>query len=336
MFRNSLISVIVPVYNVEKYLPQCLNSIINQTYENLEIILINDGSTDNSGNICDEYAKRNSRIKAIHKENGGASSARNIGLDICKGDYIGFVDSDDWIELDMYESLYKYMREKDVDITCFGFSYAYINKNLYHNSPENFLYSKNPKFMYEIFSNQYYGEMMCNKLFKKFIFDGIRFPENKMTEDAFIFFDILEKVNGVYISAERKYFYRMRDNSVTHSEFNPKLLDCLDLNEYFLKLAYTKYQLLIPKIIIKCLRVDYFVLSKLVISKQLSENYRTAIYLQKKMRKNINSIIKTSELNIIEKIGFLSLIINFNLFRYLLKSKNFMKLLIGKKMISYP
>jgi len=236
----------------------------------------------------------------------------------------------------MYESLYKYMREKDVDITCVGFSYAYINKNLYHNSPENFLYSKNPKFMYEIFSNQYYGEMMCNKLFKKFIFDGIRFPENKMTEDAFIFFDILEKVNGVYISAERKYFYRMRDNSVTHSEFNPKLLDCLDLNEYFLKLAYTKYQLLIPKIIIKCLRVDYFVLSKLVISKQLSENYRTAIYLQKKMRKNINSIIKTSELNIIEKIGFLSLIINFNLFRYLLKSKNFMKLLIGKKMISYP
>lgn len=108
------------------------------------------------------------------------------------------------------------------------------------------------------------------------------------------------------------------------------------MNEYFLKLAYTKYQLLIPKIIIKCLRVDYFVLSKLVISKQLSENYRTAIYLQKKMRKNINSIIKTSELNIIEKIGFLSLIINFNLFRYLLKSKNFMKLLIGKKMISYP
>ena len=110
MFRNSLISVIVPVYNVEKYLPQCLNSIINQTYENLEIIFINDGSTDNSGNICDEYAKRNSRIKAIHKENGGASSARNIGLDICKGDNIGFVDSDDWIELDMYESLYKYMR----------------------------------------------------------------------------------------------------------------------------------------------------------------------------------------------------------------------------------
>lgn len=104
--KDDLISVIVPVYNVEKYLHKCINSILNQTYKNLEIILIDDGSTDNSGKICDEYALKDNRIKVIHKENGGLSSARNAGLDICSGDYIGFVDSDDYIAEDMYEYLY--------------------------------------------------------------------------------------------------------------------------------------------------------------------------------------------------------------------------------------
>ncbi|HJA50079.1 MAG TPA: glycosyltransferase, partial [Candidatus Fusicatenibacter intestinipullorum] len=94
------ISVIIPVYNVEKYLKRCLDSVINQTYKNLEIILIDDGSTDNSGKICDEYAQKDERIIVIHKENGGVSSARNKGLDICIGDYISFIDSDDWINLE--------------------------------------------------------------------------------------------------------------------------------------------------------------------------------------------------------------------------------------------
>ena len=102
---KELISIIVPIYNVEKYIHKCIESIINQTYKNLEIILVDDGSPDNCGNICEEYAKNDSRIKVIHKENNGLSSARNAGLEICKGDYIGFVDSDDYIELNMYEVL---------------------------------------------------------------------------------------------------------------------------------------------------------------------------------------------------------------------------------------
>ena len=96
------ISVIIPVYNVEKYLKRCLDSVINQTYKNLEIILVDDGSTDNSGKICDEYAKNDKRIIVIHKENGGVSVARNIGLDICTGDYVNFIDSDDWIDLKFF------------------------------------------------------------------------------------------------------------------------------------------------------------------------------------------------------------------------------------------
>ena len=117
----SLISVIVPIYNVEKYLDRCVDSIINQTYKNLEIILVDDGSPDNCLAICDSWAEKDRRIKVIHKENGGVSSARNSALDIASGDYIGFVDSDDWIEPDMYEILIKNAKKYDADISrCAG------------------------------------------------------------------------------------------------------------------------------------------------------------------------------------------------------------------------
>ena len=114
---QALISVIIPVYKVEKYLDRCLESIVNQTYKNLEIILIDDGSPDNCPAICDEYAQKDSRIKVIHKANGGVSSARNKGIDVATGDYIGFVDSDDWIEPDMYETLIKNAEQYNSDIS---------------------------------------------------------------------------------------------------------------------------------------------------------------------------------------------------------------------------
>ena len=129
-----LISIIVPVYNVEQYLDDCLVSILNQTYKNLEIILIDDGSTDNSGKICDEYAKKDSRIIVFHKENGGVSSARNAGLRIAKGIYIGFVDPDDWIAEDMYEVLYLNAKKYDADVSVCK-SKIVINRNLKSNAP---------------------------------------------------------------------------------------------------------------------------------------------------------------------------------------------------------
>ena len=116
-----LISVIVPVYNVEQYLPKCIDSILAQTYENLEIILVEDGTKDSSGVICDEYAAKDARIRVIHKENGGLSSARNAGMEIARGEYFGFVDSDDWIEPEMYENLMALAQKYDADVFVKGY-----------------------------------------------------------------------------------------------------------------------------------------------------------------------------------------------------------------------
>ena len=117
---NPKISIIVPIYNVEKYLPKCIDSIINQTLENIEIILVNDGSTDSCAEIIESYANKDNRIKVIHKKNGGQSSARNMGLDIAKGEYIGFVDSDDWLHYDMYENMYKSIKKVNSDLCVCG------------------------------------------------------------------------------------------------------------------------------------------------------------------------------------------------------------------------
>lgn len=122
------ISIVVPIYNVEKYLDQCVKSIINQTYKNLEIILVNDGSIDNSGKICDKYKRQDNRVIVIHKENGGSSDARNVGIQIATGKYIGFVDSDDYIEKDMYEFLYNNMINENADISCCNRFLLWSNK----------------------------------------------------------------------------------------------------------------------------------------------------------------------------------------------------------------
>ena len=134
---NPLVTIIIPVYNVEKYLPKCLDSIINQTYNHLEIIIVDDGSKDSSGLICDEYALKDQRIKVLHKKNGGLSSARNAGLDIAKGDYIMFVDSDDYVESHYCEVPLKHALEKNVRIVSFGYNKIFIDGNILKRKTNN-------------------------------------------------------------------------------------------------------------------------------------------------------------------------------------------------------
>lgn len=211
---NDLISIIVPVYNVEEYIEKCVNSIINQTYKNIEIILVDDGSKDNSGKICDELKQKDSRIKVIHKENGGLSDARNAGLKIANGDYIGFVDSDDYIKEDMFEILYKLNKEHNADISIVSFYEIYKGKVIGVRDSKKLEELNKIQAIKELLIDTKIQSYAWNKLFKKQLFENIEFPKSKNFEDIATTLLLFEKANKVALLEEPKYYYVRRDNSI--------------------------------------------------------------------------------------------------------------------------
>jgi len=219
------ISVIVPVYKVEPYLRKCIESIVNQTYENLEIILVDDGSPDNCGSICDEYAAEDSRIKVIHKENGGVSAARNDGLQVATGEWIGFVDGDDWIEPDMYEYLYSLVRRHWTDAAQSGLFFEEGNATRVMHTPpkETVLPYGLEQFTVEeckMLSNPTYTKLYRTELLKDVRYNST-YP---VGEDLLFNLFALRKINGLTLGALPKYHYIQRGDSVCHAAPTEKTL----------------------------------------------------------------------------------------------------------------
>lgn len=227
--NNEIISVIVPVYNVEEYLRECIESIIIQIYSNLEIILVDDGSTDNSGIICDEYAEIDYRIRVIHKQNGGLSSARNIGIQSASGEYIGFVDSDDIIDQDMFSEMISAAKNYNADIVICGIQYfkeSVLDTLPCVHSSHVVAASGNKRFEFIIDPNGM-GDFAVNKIYRKNLFlSGILFPEDHIFEDIFTSYKLFSKAKKVVCLNEDYYYYRLRSGSVSHSvKYNPKMID---------------------------------------------------------------------------------------------------------------
>ncbi len=194
-----MISVIVPVYNVKAYLRKCLDSITNQTYKDLEILVVDDGSTDGCGRICDEYAERDSRVKVFHTENRGLSSARNLGLDEAKGEWVGFVDSDDWIEPDMYEEALDGI--EDADILCFQ-----RTEGTYSGLEA----------LYKFINNEI-SAFIWKKLYRKELFEEISFPDGRISEDRATIYLLLHKAKTVRCKNVCGYHYTIRQDSITRT-----------------------------------------------------------------------------------------------------------------------
>ena len=229
--KEDLISVIVPVYNVEEYLDRCVESILNQTYTNLEIILIDDGSTDGSERKCDEWSKRDRRIIVIHKENGGLSDARNVGIERSKGDYIAFVDSDDYIRSDMYEILLNNLKDNDADVSAgmpTSFSKEEDLKNVQQSEIKISYYKENEVFQ-QLFNDKI-GEtvVVWNKLYSKKVFrDNLRFPKGKIHEEVFFAHRMLGNIQSIVYTTDKLYYYYKRQGSISN-HFCIKRLDELD------------------------------------------------------------------------------------------------------------
>ena len=198
------LSVIVPVYNAEKYLHKCVDSILNQTYRDFELLLVDDGSPDQCGTICDAYAAQDSRVKVIHKPNGGVSEARNVGLDQAKGNYISFIDPDDWVETDMFQAVLDFCKSKQTDIVCFEVCEVRKNKKKFHyRFAENKIFPAQDalqKILTDIIDNS-----PCNKIYKKAVWNGVRFPVGRRFEDVATIYKTF--YNADRIGYIKKYFY---------------------------------------------------------------------------------------------------------------------------------
>lgn len=241
------ISIIMPIYNVDKYLQKSLDTVINQTYSNLEIILVDDGSTDESGRICDEYEKKDERIRVIHKENGGLSDARNAGLTASTGKLIGFVDPDDYIDLNMYSILVDALKRESAEIAFCGYMEVGNRSEVY--TFENRVYTK-AEAMKGLLRNQI-PSFAWNKLYKRELFDNLRFKVGFRYEDVRIMHKIFVRAEKVVSISAPQYFYYIRDDSITGQtkfenagEFVKSLEQrCEDLQgtEYLIDAQYGEY-----------------------------------------------------------------------------------------------
>jgi len=240
------ISVIIPLYNVEKYIDKCINSVLNQSLKDIEIILVNDGSPDRCGQIAEEYKKIDRRVRVIHKENGGLSSARNAGLNTATGEFIAFVDSDDWIELNMLEELYNIAKKEGADLSVCNYTRIYE-----FNSHRDFLNIKDEvidinskginEYFYKYYFNYIHGDEACNKIFKRSIIEEkhIRFERNSEVFAEDKLFNLYFIIHAKKIVSTRKslYNYLQRDGSLMNSPKPNLMKQYVNLTEKFLVYA---------------------------------------------------------------------------------------------------
>lgn len=227
--NSSLISVIVPIYNVESYLDKCIESIVNQTYQNIEIILIDDGSTDICPEKCDFWAIKEQRIKVIHKENGGLSDARNAGIAIAQGEYVAFVDSDDWIETDFIENMLKRMIQDDSDVVSSGVKWVSEDDSLLNEVTvaEDEIVDTHTA-MREIISDGKLKQHVWNKLYKREQIADIPFEKGKYHEDVFWSYQVFGRAKKISLMKASFYHYVQRSSSIMGEKYSVKRLDTLD------------------------------------------------------------------------------------------------------------
>lgn len=224
-----LISVIVPIYKVEEYLDRCVESIVNQTYKNLEIILVDDGSPDNCPQMCDSWAEKDSRIKVVHKENGGLSDARNAGMPFAIGDVVSFIDSDDWVELDMFEKMLSRMQKDNSDIVSCGVKWVEEDGTVIRDVTVNANEVLDThSAMKELINDNKFKQHVWNKLYKYELIKGIPFEKGRYHEDVFWSYQIVGKAERVTILKDSLYNYVQRKGSIMGNSYSVKRLDGLD------------------------------------------------------------------------------------------------------------
>ena len=314
IMETNKISVIVPVFRVEKYLSKCVDSILGQTYKNLEIILVDDGSDDGCPSLCDSYAKKDNRVRVIHRENGGLSAARNSGIAAATGDYIALIDSDDYIGCNMFKHLMEQIISYDADIALCDYQYVNENGNsidtnaFYDNCDVLALDGREAQFlMYESYRKRVTFTVAWNKIYKKKLFDGITYPEGRIHEDESRTHELLYKAKKIVYIAAPYYYYLQRNDSIVGANLSIKKLQLIDayvdkLSFYRKNLEYELWQKeAVHSMHMMCYLQNMFMEAKIMIDIKKQQQMKAFI----KELKNARKIEGLSKQLLVEIIMFI-------------------------------
>ena len=292
------ISVVVPVYNVEKYLERCIESIIKQTYQNLDIILVDDGSTDSSGKICDFYATKDSRINVIHQMNGGLSDARNKGISVSRGELIAFIDSDDYVAIDYIEYLHELLVQYNADISICAYK---------ESNSINYDFNEIKKNVIDVFNTEQAFKNYCyqkgitqsawGRLFKKSLFNNIFFPVGKLYEDEGFFYKILSSSRTVVKGNQIKYLYFIRNEGIIRSDFTPRKMDYIFHSEELVSCVRKNYPILYSGAISKLLSSARHIWVQIPRKKSFSNEYNYIYHLIKTYRLQVIKDVEVRKVN---------------------------------------
>lgn len=325
------ISVIVPVYNDDQYLSKCLDSILSQTFKNIEVIVVNDGSTDNSKEICNNFARKNDKVKVIHQEKLGVSVARNTGLSHAMGEFIGFVDADDYIHKNMYRNLYGACQNTGSDISICKLGREIDGKLVTSDDKFYSLALNNEEAMEELFKGILYRFSLCNKLFNRKIFDGVSFPVGRIHEDLSTTYKLFAKAKKVVYLNFIGYVYVRQEESILTTPYYEKRLDALIGWDEILNFFRFKYVKLFDTVnscfIYSCFDHIYLIINQIEDSKKMRD-YLASIQLI--IRAYYKEIIKNPVLSLRYKGLVLTLNYNINLFIYLHLWRQKFKILKGR------
>lgn len=310
-----MISVIIPVYKTEKYIERCLNSVVHQTYKNLEILLIDDDSPDNCPKICDEWAKRDSRIKTFHIENKGVANARNIGISNSNGELIAFVDSDDYIESDMLELLYDNMIKENADISMCSYCH---NDDMPEKNSNNIIALQSDVFMQNIVSGEYAYGFLWNKLYRRETIGNAYMPHLSYSEDMVFNYYVMKNADKMVVSDAVKYHYNVNEGSATASEFDYSNLDAVKARGIiFNDIADESLK---PYALKSCVTSEFIALSQMIRNHTCLDRYdeiRSSIIAYKK------DIFKSSIFDMKCKLKTFILMLSPKLYNMLIKKLKF-------------
>lgn len=300
---ESLISVIIPIYKVELFLDECIASVVRQTHKNMEIILVDDGSPDGCPGICDEWALKDNRIKVIHKLNGGLSDARNAGLELACGEYIAFIDSDDWIEPEMLEKMLCVMEDEQADICACNIRSCYVDHEEIWGC-RKFVAGNSEQILEMLYCDTEFPVAASNKLYRRECWKELRFPVDKICEDAFTTYRLVHNAKRIVQIPEAFYCYRIRPQSIMTSNFSLKRMDeeeAWRVNYQFIKEYY-------PKLYKKAFRFylqKVHVLIQTIPEEQRQEFSQQFYYLKNIMRRNLLFVLLRSGLGWKYRIKYL-------------------------------